>query len=259
MKLYHSSKMKSGIFYLSFISYCLGIAGYSYAEDYFDPKLLSLQSGMDPNSIDLSQFEKANTVPEGKYNITVFINKKDMGSMDVTFVKGHDGDVSAEFTKSMLGEFGVNVASTPTLQKLSDDEAITALGDYIPDAFVKTNLSKLSMEISIPQIYMDNRANGYVPEGLLENGIPAILLSYQLNGSHSRNKSQRETQNNDNAFLSLRGGVNLGAWRLRSNYRYYYSNSEGRRNYTNRTSTFSNTYVMRAINALRGEVLVGES
>ncbi|MBO0222707.1 FimD/PapC N-terminal domain-containing protein, partial [Vibrio parahaemolyticus] len=85
--------------------------------------------------------------------------------MDVTFVKGHDGDVSAEFTKSMLGEFGVNVASTPTLQKLSDDEAITALGDYIPDAFVKTNLSKLSMEISIPQIYMDNRANGYVPEG----------------------------------------------------------------------------------------------
>lgn len=76
MKLYHSSKMKSGIFYLSFISYCLGIAGYSYAEDYFDPKLLSLQSGMDPNSIDLSQFEKANTVPEGKYNITVFINKK---------------------------------------------------------------------------------------------------------------------------------------------------------------------------------------
>lgn len=259
MKLYHSSKMKSGIFYLSFISYCLGVAGYSYAEDYFDPKLLSLQSGMDPNSIDLSQFEKANSVPEGKYNITVFINKRDMGSMDVTFVKGRDGDVSAEFTKPMLGELGVNLASLPTLQKLTDDEKMTALGDYIPEAFVKTNLSKLTMEISIPQIYMDNRANGYVPEGMLENGIPAILLSYQLNGSHSRNQSQRETQNNDNAFLSMRGGVNLGAWRLRSNYRYYYSNSEGRRNYTNRTSTFSNTYVMRAINALRGEILVGES
>ncbi|OHT24674.1 hypothetical protein A3Q29_02885 [Providencia stuartii] len=186
--------MKNNLFYLSFISYCLGVAGYSYAEDFFDPKLLSLQSGVDPNSIDLSQFEKANSVPEGKYNITVFINKRDMGSMDITFVKGRDGNVSAEFTKPMLGELGVNLASSPMLQKLADDEKITALGDYIPEAFVKTNLSKLSMEISIPQIYMDNRANGYVPAGMLENGIPAILLSYQLNGSHSRNQSQRETQ-----------------------------------------------------------------
>lgn len=139
------------------------------------------------------RFLKVNTILR-------YLSIKRYGKHGCYFRKGHDGDVSAEFTKSMLGEFGVNVASTPTLQKLSDDEAITALGDYIPDAFVKTNLSKLSMEISIPQIYMDNRANGYVPEGLLENGIPAILLSYQLNGSHSRNKSQRETQNNDNAF-----------------------------------------------------------
>ncbi|MFY3771862.1 FimD/PapC N-terminal domain-containing protein, partial [Providencia manganoxydans] len=80
MKRNNSFRVINRIFCLSFLSYCLGFASYSYAEDYFDPKLLSLQSGIDPNSIDLSQFEKANTVPEGKYNITVFINKRDMGS-----------------------------------------------------------------------------------------------------------------------------------------------------------------------------------
>lgn len=158
--LYNSFFIKNKIFCLSFLSYCLGGASFSYADDYFDPKLLSLESGMDPHSIDLSQFEKANTVPEGKYNITVFVNKNNIGNMDIIFVKGTGGRVNAEFTKVMLSELGVNLASTQTLQKLANDTKITLLSDYIPGAFVKTNLSKLTMEISISQIYMDNRANG---------------------------------------------------------------------------------------------------
>lgn len=259
MKLYNSSKIKNKIFTLSFFSYCLCVASYSYAEDYFDPKLLTLQSGMNPDSIDLSQFQKPNSIPEGRYNITVYVNKKDMGSMDVTFSKHENGKVSAEFTKSMLNDLGINLSAIQGFKNIPDNEKIPDLSKYIPDATVHTNLSKLNMNISIPQIYMNNNAKGYVPENMLENGISALLFSYQLNGSHGRNSTKRETQNNDNAFLNLRGGLNIDAWRLRSNYRYYYNSSSGKRNYTNRSSSFSNTYVMRAINVIRSEIIIGEN
>lgn len=258
MKLHNSYKKKNRFFFLSVISYC--IASYSYADDFFDPNLLSLKSGIDPNSIDLTRFEKSNAIPEGKYNVTIFVNKKNIGNFDISFIKKDNDEVSPEFTKPTLQEMGVNFSATEALQKITDVESITDLSRLIPDSSVSAELSKLRVNISIPQIYMNNRANGYVPESMLENGIPAILFSYNLNGSRSRSDSYYgDKTNRDNVFFSLNGGANLGPWRLRSNYRYYYSNSTGRQNYTNKNSRFSNTYITRAINALRSEVVIGEN
>lgn len=68
------------------------------------------------------------------------------------------------------------------------------------------------LNLNFPQIYVVKRPLGYVDPSLWDNGIPAALLSYDLNGWHSENSGSTS----ESAYAGLRYGLNMGPWRLRS-------------------------------------------
>ncbi|MDR2225321.1 MAG: fimbrial biogenesis outer membrane usher protein [Providencia sp.] len=232
------------------------------AETYFDPTLLNLPAGVDPQQIDLSAFSQADSIPAGRYLVTLLINQQVIGSREIEFISTAQGGATPVITPALLHNVGVNVAAIPALNALASDTNIDDLSALIPAAQVQFDLSKLRLNLSIPQVAMRPDYRGYIDPALLDQGIPALLLNYQFSGGRQwiRGSSTSHKIKNDNAFANLNGGINLGAWRLRSTLTYTDTQTTVAGNTTRtRHTDINNTYVMRDIQRLQAEFLAGES
>lgn len=232
------------------------------ARDYFDPGLLTL-GGTQAAATDLSVFENAGTVPPGTYLVSLFVNQSDRGQHTLTFKTDTHGQVQPELTPALLHELGVNTRALPAFAGLPQETPIKSLTELIPQARSQFDFSQLKLDLSIPQIAMQPNAQGTTDPALWDNGVPALLLGYNLNGGRSWQDGQAGAAKSSqtNLFAGLQGGVNLQAWRLRSNMNFTSStsNSGNMPAMTTRRTQFSNTYVQRDVPSLRSEFLVGEN
>lgn len=230
------------------------------ARDYFDPRLLAL-GGMQSTSADLSAFESAGQVAEGRYLVTLWMNQSDQGQYTLMFKKDAQGQVQPELTPALLQQLGVNTTVLPGFSTLPADAPVNDLAALIPDSQVHFDLSQLRLDISVPQIAMQQNAAGYVDPALWDDGVPALLMNYSLNGSRNWQSAQAgmDSSEQTNLFASLRNGLNWQAWRLRSDMTYTRNQNSGTASSSQQNTRFSNTYLQRDIHALRAEVLAGES
>lgn len=248
--------MENKILKISLLSSLICLSLYSYSDDYFDPSMLESQLGVDTSQIDLSQFSKSNAVLAGEYRVQVELNRNLLGDKTITYAENKAGEIVPVFTPELLEEWGVNVKVIPNLSKLEPNTKITNITDYIKDATVYSDVSQLTLRVTIPQIAMLNKAEGYIEPELLDDGIPALFFNYFLSGNKNRNDSSYSgTKKSNSSFVSLNAGMNLGAWRLRSNMSY--SRNSG--DYGSSSSTnFNNTYLMRTLYSIRSTFNVGE-
>lgn len=236
------------------------------ARDYFDPGLLSL-GGAQSATTDLSAFESAGQIAEGTYLVTVWMNQSDRDQHQLVFKKNAQGQVLPQLTPAFLHQLGVNTAVLPNFSALPPDQPIDDLITLIPDSQIHFDLSQLRLDLSVPQIAMQQNASGYVDPALWDHGVPALLMNYSLNGSRGWQSAQpgMDSSEQTNLFASLRGGVNWQAWRMRSDMTYSRnqtssnSSSSKNSNSSSQSTQFSNTYLQRDIQSLRSEVLAGES
>ncbi|AMG68094.1 fimbria/pilus outer membrane usher protein [Providencia stuartii] len=248
--------MNNKFFKISLLSSLICLSLYSYGDDYFDPSMLESQLGIDPTQIDLSQFSASNSMPAGTYRIQVEVNRNNLGDEDITYEPNKQGTVVPVLTPAQLEKWGVNVKAIPKLNSLEPNAKIFKLTEYIDDATITSDMGQLTLKITIPQIAMAEKAQGYINPELLDDGIPALFFNYFLSGSKNRYDSDYSgSSNSDNLFGTVIGGLNLGPWRLRSNMSY--SRSSG--DYGSESTTdFNNTYVMRALHSIRSLVMIGE-
>ncbi|HGS4463331.1 TPA: fimbria/pilus outer membrane usher protein [Vibrio metschnikovii] len=228
------------------------------AEDYFDPSFLSLSG--EENQLDLSIFSKKGGFAEGEYNVSVFLNNQSVGQYTLSFIKNSKDIVSPNLTLQLLNNWGVNVSNLPEFKALSLETNIDDLSEYIPSAKSKFDLSRLRLDISIPQVAMKPKYSRNVDSAHWDNGIPAFMVNYGLSAGRTENDNNF-SHHADNLFASLRMGVNTGAWRLRSTLTHTYMQSVNSSNQSNRTDTrtnFSNTYLYRDVVPLRSTFWIGE-
>lgn len=232
------------------------------ARDYFDPGLLTL-SGVQLADIDLSAFETAGQVPPGSYLVTVMVNQNDRGQHQLDFKADAQGKVQPMLTPAFLHEMGVNTQVLPAFSGLPAEQPVDDLAALIPQSRVAFDFSQLRLELSVPQIAMQANAQGAVDPAKWDHGVPAMLLSYTLNGGQNRQLGQDGAGGSESSslFANLNGGLNFQAWRLRSNMIWTRSTSEqaGQQKQSQQRTQFSNTYLMRDIAAWRSEILAGES
>lgn len=240
------------------VSVSLLYANKSYADDYFDPTLL-MHGGAIP--VDLSQYEKANAIPEGEYLVDIFVNNNNVASARLDFKRNKAGNVVAQLTPEMLVHYGVK----PTAMKLpsgAEKTVIDDLGAVLPQATEKFSVPQLRLDLSIPQAYVNSTVGGYVDPSLWEQGIPAFLMNYSLNGAKSWQSGSfmQSGSRYQNLYGNARGGINLGPWRLRSSYTYSESQNSGFSGGSRyRSEQFSNTNVQRNIASLNAEMTLGET
>ncbi|WP_158233094.1 MULTISPECIES: fimbria/pilus outer membrane usher protein [unclassified Erwinia] len=229
------------------------------AREYFNPAFLGAAGA----GVDLSAFDNAGYIPPGHYMVDVFMNQNHVETRDISF-KELGGKTVPVLTLAQLSEWGVNVKAIASMQGRPLSSEVTDLGALIPQASDKFNFQSLRLDLSVPQESMQPEMRGRVDPSLWDEGIPALMLSYNVNGNEGRYESQINGARSRSLFATFRDGVNLGAWRLRSTQTWSYSDMR----YDNRlmrdmpaqkTWRTSNTYLQRDVQALRGEMTLGET
>ncbi len=228
------------------------LAGHAQAELYFNPRFLA----DDPAAVaDLSGFENGQEVPPGTYRVDIYLNDGFMTTRDVTFNRGEKGHgLSPCLTRGQLAGMGINTAAVNGMNALAAD-ACVPLTELITDATTRFDVGQQRLYLTVPQAFMGNRARGYIPPEMWDDGINAGLLNYNFTGNNVHNDTGGSSSY---AYLNLQSGLNLGAWRLRDNTTWSYSSGGSSSSNENKWQHV-NTWLERDITPLRSRLTLGDS
>ncbi|MEX0565925.1 fimbrial biogenesis usher protein [Raoultella terrigena] len=222
------------------------------AELYFNPRFLA----DDPAAVaDLSNFEKGQEVPPGTYRVDIYLNNGFMTTRDVTFKAGEeDHRLAPCLTRGQLASMGVNTPAVAGMEALAAD-ACVPLAAMIKESTSRFDVGQQRLYLTVPQAFMGNRARGYIPPELWDDGITAGLLNYNFTGNNVHNDIGGSS---NYAYLNLQSGLNLGAWRLRDNTTWSYSSGGGSSSNENKWQHV-NSWLERDIIPLRSRLTLGDS
>ena len=155
-----------------------------WSESYFNPAFLSDDTA---NVADLSRFEQGHQQAPGVYRVDIWRNDEFIATQDVRFEQADNtppvaGGLSPCITRVMLERFGVNIAAFPELVNVKGETCIP-LAKAIPGSEIAFNFASLRLNISLPQVAMQNSARGYIPPDQWDEGIPAALVNYSFTGN----------------------------------------------------------------------------
>lgn len=222
------------------------------ARDFFNPLMLEIDNPQQ-GATDLTVFEDGENQAPGTYRVDIYVNNEQQDTRDVEFrmLKGAGGKESLQPCLSVesLNKMGVKTDLFPAL---GDVKAQCANLSGIPQASAEFRFSTQQLLLSMPQAAISQKARGYVPESQWDEGIPALLLNYNLSGAnnYARNGDGRD---DNSQYANLRPGINIGPWRLR-NYTTYNRSSNGQGQWDT-----VYTYAQRNIVALKSQLTLGDS
>ena len=222
------------------------------ARDYFNPLMLEIDNPHQ-ESTDLTVFEDGVNQAPGTYRVDIYVNNEQQSTSDVAFslLKGTDGKESLQpcLSVAQLSEMGVK---TDLFPGVDDAKAQCANLSAIPQASAEFRFSAQQLLLSIPQAAISQKARGYVPENQWDEGIPALLLNYNLSGSNNYARNG-DSKDSNSQYANLRPGINVGPWRLR-NYTTWNRDSNGQ----DKWDTVY-TYAARSIITLKSQLVLGDS
>lgn len=218
-------------------------------EYFFSPSSLE-GDALTQQDIDLSFFSKANAQLPGRYSSHVTVNNIRVQNADINYISSSTGELVAQLTPDMLRQWGIDIDKYPDLARQEAHSPLTKpLGDYIPFASADLDFSKLTLKLSIPQAGLRSNSRDYIDPSLWNDGIPVMFADYVFSGSQ-HSDTAKNTQNNQ--YINLRSGANLGGWRLR-NYSTW-SQTEESSNWSN-----INTFLQHDLDTLKAQFTAGEN
>ncbi|EIX6432901.1 fimbrial biogenesis outer membrane usher protein [Salmonella enterica] len=235
-------------------------AQYARAGDEFD--MAALETSGPKINVDLSQFANPGSQLPGDYHVDVYVNHVQVDTRTLHFVQDKQGQLTPEVTPELLRQWGVKVDD---IKGLRDAGKINDIPRYIPQGSATLNYSQMRLDLSIPQADVDSLAQGAVSPALWDEGVPALLLGYDFNGSNTWRDDDDSDGHEDSYFLNLHSGLNLGAWRLRNYSTWTYSKSPDRNDGENQTNNSENhwdsinTFLQRDVRPVNGLLTMGEA
>lgn len=240
----------SRLSFYSLVAYLLSATGwnhYSFAEQSvtFNSKFLR-------SNIDITKFSKGNPVLPGEYLVDLYVNNTFKDSLKIKFSKVQGSDIAVpcfnmeqyeilEVDTLKLNKYQLNNLRTNNCQPISNLFS-EASSDY--------DSSTQKLNVNIAQAYLLHKARGYVSPRLWDNGITSAILEYDYNGYRSQSSGSNDLSTQ---YLSLNGGLNVGAWRLR--YRSVLNWATGSKwSYDN-----SSTYLERGLDSILSKIVIGQS
>ncbi|WP_151745834.1 fimbria/pilus outer membrane usher protein [Acinetobacter soli] len=187
---------------------CIGIySSLAHASD-TEFNVAFLQDVTDQVSIEA--VKNGYSITPGTYDFSIFINGQKVGTRSVEFLKDEHNNVVPCLDQHLIDDYSI-------LFQSPSEKRQNAAGCYdlsaIPNATITTDTNAQKIDLSIPQINLQQYARGYVPVRLFNQGINALVLNYSLSSNYFNNKNTEDRYNN---ALFLNGGFNYGAWRYRN-------------------------------------------
>ncbi len=208
----------------------------------------------DRTNIDLSRFARSGFILPGNYSMVVQINTQPIAEYAVAFYapdndpKGSQACLSPE----LVEQLGLKAAEASKLTWWKGGQCLDPQG--LPGMEVSADLATSTLNISLPQAYLEYSAINWDPPSRWDEGVPGLLVDYNMT-AQSNYRSKDGTRNDLSGNGTL--GANAGAWRLRADWQGRVE--KDREAGANRQKLeWSRYYAYRAIPALKARMVVGE-
>ncbi|RDL26940.1 outer membrane usher protein [Serratia fonticola] len=210
----------------------------------------------DRTNIDLDLFSRSNYIMPGDYVMSVKINKRELLEQSVFFYAPESDPNGSEACVSLklVEQFGLKPEMKDKLTWWHQGQCLAL--SSLKGMSVKGDLSIATLYLGIPQAYLEYMSDDWDPPSSWDNGIPGILLDYNLNGQMQRQMKQGTQGYSASGNGTL--GANLSAWRLRADWqtRINYQTASGQS--TQKTWDWSRYYMYRAVSSLGAKLTLGE-
>lgn len=211
----------------------------------------------DSSNIDLGQFSRSGYIMPGEYSMAVQINNVNLPEQNIAFYPAENDPQSSEpcLSPTLVQQLGLKSQAQSNLQWWHQGQCLL-LGS-LEGMEARGDLATSTLYISIPQAYLEYVSADWEPPSRWDNGIPGILLDYNVNAQVQRQERQAGSQSQD---LSGNGvlGVNQGSWRLRANWQSQMVHHTGSELPTEKNWDWERFYAYRAIARLKAQLTVGE-
>ncbi|HDT6544887.1 TPA: fimbrial biogenesis outer membrane usher protein [Kluyvera ascorbata] len=201
------------------------------------------------DSVDISLLKDKPTTLPGNYFVAVTVNKNQISSGRLLRWRKQDADVLPCIPVDLAEGMGLKedfYHSLPVENGCVDFRAH-------PEITFTLDMAQQQLNIAIPQAWIAWKTNGWMPPATWNDGVAGFLLDYNLFASTYR-PHDGEHSENLNAYGT--GGVNLGAWRLRSDYQLSQTRDDED---TTTSRTISRTYLFRPLSTLGAKLTLGET
>lgn len=210
----------------------------------------------DRQNIDLSVFSRSGYIVPGTYEMVVHVNKGELPEQPVAFYAPENDPKGSQvcLTPPIVEQLGFKPAELKSVSWWHNGECLVT--DSISGMEVSTDLATSSVYLSIPQAFLEYTDENWDPPSRWDEGISGVMFDYNVNGQ-ARNQLKNGVRGYN---LSANGttGVNLGAWRFRTDWQTNLNHSNQSNQPIERKWDFTRYYAYRAITALRAKLTLGE-
>lgn len=208
----------------------------------------------DRKNIDLSEFSKAGYIMPGSYLMSIRLNQRDLDEETVSFFAPDDDPKGSEvcLTSDLVKKIGFTADIINNAKWWHNGKCFQISG--LHGAQVHGDLSTATVDLSIPQAYLEYSSDDWDPPSRWDEGVPGIIVDYNLTGTRNHNTDLGGT----GQYLSGNGtvGANYGEWRVRGDW-------QGERSkYSHEVVNnwqWSRLYAYRPITSLRSKLIIGEN
>lgn len=237
-----------------FTAMLLAMGSYASAQDVqFNTDVLDVK---DRENIDLSQFSQRGYIMPGTYNMTISLNESQLPEQPIAFYPPDNDPKKSEacLTPELIDLLGIKDEVKKDLTTWHQGQCIDIR--TLKGVEMRGSLGESTLQLNIPQAYLEYSSEDWDPPSRWDDGIPGILLDYSVNAqsSHQQESGVRGYDVSGNGTV----GANIGAWRLRADWQGRTDHQTGDNDGSVREWDWNRFYAYRAIPQLRSKLVVGE-
>lgn len=211
--------------------------------------------GSSTENIDFSKFSHADYLPPDEYSLMLEVNKvKITAEQPITFFNPkYDEKISlACITPKLFEYLGMRKEWDSKVKWLRDGQCLDVRS--IPNMRVRGDLAKNTLQINIPQAYMEYQDPDWDPPARWDDGIVGGFIDYNTTARVVDQKKGDDSGTNGGLTAIGTMGFNLGPWRARADWQA----QRGNLNKGGETWAWNQIYAYRAIRSLSSRLTLGE-
>lgn len=203
--------------------------------------------GSQMNQKALMRLSKGDEITAGTYKVDLYINNQFIENTSIQFKETESNSVQPCFELNQLKRASILIDENDT----HSNNSCSFLEQRVDNSSSHFDLSRLRLDLSIPQTLMKQVPRGYIAPSQLDDGTSIGFINYYANYYHNSYDGFGHSYQQDSSYLSLNGGINIGKWQFRQQSSLV--NNESGTKWNNIRS-----YVKRPITSIRSELTAGQ-
>lgn len=210
----------------------------------FDPALFRGSSINQEALLHLSQGQSATA---GEYKVDIYVNQQFFEQHAVRFIQRSAQQIEPCFYAEQLQRAAILIREQPTAQaaekitpqsaanpdpkkasSLAGEQACKTLPDWIGAGDARFDVSRLRLDLSIPNRLIKQKPSGYIDPQLWQSGESIGFINYIGHYYHSAYRFSDQSLQQNMAYLALQSGINLGHWQFRQQSTLNYQQQHSR-------------------------------